>query len=137
MHTQYPAKILIAWGEAISGNTALRDWLIKNGYPELGLFTYALRNKCEARDWLMQNGHPQLMAIITGIEGDKKALAWLERNGMNVLKHVALTGDGSDESRDWLMQNGHKELAVIGHKMHQVKRKMDEEYGDYHKMAKD
>lgn len=137
MRTEYPAKILIAWGEAIGGNAELRDWLIKNGYPELGLFTFALRNKKEAREWLMQNGHPHLMAIITGIEGDKKALAWLDHNAMTVLKHVALTGDGSEEDFAWLVKNGHKELAVIGQKMHQVKRKMDEEYGDYHKMAKD
>ncbi|MBL7950754.1 MAG: hypothetical protein JNM62_03440 [Flavobacteriales bacterium] len=137
MRTQYPAKILLAWGEAITGNVALRDWLIKNDYPELGLFCFALRNKQEARDWLMKNGHPHLMAIITGIEGDKSALSWLEQNGMTVLKHVALAGDGNEEDLDWLMKNGHKELAVIGHKMHLVKRKMDQEFGDYHKMAKD
>lgn len=137
MRTEYPAKILLAWGEAIAGNAGLRDWLTKNGYPELGIFTFALRNKREARDWLMKNGHPHLLAVITGIEGDKDALAWLEHNGMKVLRHVALTGDGSEEDFDWLVKNGHKELAVIGHKMHQVKRKMDEEFGDYHKMAKD
>ncbi|MCB0767680.1 MAG: hypothetical protein KDB95_10785, partial [Flavobacteriales bacterium] len=91
MRTNYPAKVLLAWGEAISGHAELRDWLMKNGYPELGLFTFALRNKPEAREWLMKNGHPHLMAIITGIEGDTKALEWLERNGMSVLKHVALT----------------------------------------------
>ncbi len=136
MKTTYPAKVLIAWGEAIAGNTELRDWLTRNGYPELGIFTFALRNKPEARDWLMKNGHPHLMAIITGIEGDKSALDWLERNGMTVLKHVALTGDGSDEDFQWLMDHGHRELAVIGNKMHQVKRKMDEDFGDYHKMPK-
>ncbi|HNR54342.1 MAG TPA: hypothetical protein PKJ19_04185 [Flavobacteriales bacterium] len=136
MRTNYPAKVLLAWGEAISGHVGLRDWLMKNGYPELGLFTFALRNKPEAREWLMKNGHPHLMAIITGIEGDTKALDWLERNGMSVLKHVALTGDGSEEDLQWLLDNGHKELAVIGHKMHQVKRKMDEDFSDYHKMPK-
>lgn len=137
MRTTYPAKVLLAWGEAISGHTALRDWLTTNGYPELGIFTFALRNKREARDWLMNNGHPHLLAIINGIEGDKNALAWLDGHGMSVLKHVALAGDGSEEDFQWLMQNGHKELAVIGHRMHKVKRQMDEEYGDYHKMPKD
>jgi len=137
MRTEYPAKILLAWGEAIMGNAGLRDWLIKNGYPELGIFTFALRNKKDARQWLMDNGHPHLMAIITGIEGDKTALDWLEHNGMSVLKHVALTGDGSEEDMKWLIDHGHKELAVIGNRMHQVKRKMDEDYGDYHRMAQD
>ena len=49
MKTEYPAKVLLAWGEAISGHVGLRDWLIRNGYPELGIFTFALRNKDDAR----------------------------------------------------------------------------------------
>ncbi|MBK7945117.1 MAG: hypothetical protein IPJ85_07365 [Flavobacteriales bacterium] len=47
----------------------MRDWLTTNGYPELGIFTFALRNKADARKWLMENGHPHLMAVINGIEG--------------------------------------------------------------------
>ena len=31
---KYPVKILLAWGEAIGGNSEIRDWLIK-GYPGL------------------------------------------------------------------------------------------------------
>lgn len=133
MRLEYPAKILLAWGEAISGNPGIRDWLLKNGYPELGIFTFALRNRQEAREWLMKNGHPHLMAIITGIEGDRKALAWLDAHGMHVLKQVALTGDGDREAFQWLVHNGHRELAVIGQKMHKVKSDMDEEYGDPHR----
>jgi hypothetical protein len=137
MRTEYPAKVLLAWGEAISGHTKLRDWLIANGYPELGIFTFALRNKQDARKWLMDNGHAHLMAVITGIEGDKRALEWLERNGMLVLKHVALAGDGDEESFQWLLQQGHKELAMLGKKMHHVKQGMDEDYTDPHKYMQD
>ena len=39
---QYPAKVLLAWGEAISGNREIRDWLMQNGYPELALTCHAL-----------------------------------------------------------------------------------------------
>ena len=39
---QYPAKILVAWAEAIGGNKKIRDWLIANDYKELGLFVFAL-----------------------------------------------------------------------------------------------
>jgi hypothetical protein len=31
----YPAKILVAWAEAIGGNVAIREWLLRNGYQEL------------------------------------------------------------------------------------------------------
>ncbi len=132
MRTEYPAKVLLAWGEAIGGNAGLRDWLIKNGYPELGIFTFALRNKRDARDWLMKNGHPHLMAMISGIEGDKGALDWLERNELNVMKQMALVGDGDREAFKWLIERGHRELAMIGTRMHTVKSGMDDHYGDIH-----
>jgi hypothetical protein len=137
MRTEYPAKVLLAWGEAIAGHTGLRDWLTTNGYPELGIFTFALRNRDEARKWLMDHGHPHLMAVITGIEGDKRALEWLDRNGMHVLHKVALTGDGDEDAFRWLMEHGHKELAIIGNKMHQVKRQIDEDNSDYHRYSRD
>jgi hypothetical protein len=137
MRTEYPAKILLAWGEAISGHAGLRDWLIQNGYPELGIFTFALRNKKDARKWLMDNGHPHLMAVITGIEGDLTALKWLENNDMNVLRNLALAGDGEEDAMRWLLEHGHRELAVIGQKMHHVKRGMDDDYKDPHKFSQD
>lgn len=137
MRTEYPAKVLLAWGEAISGNTGLRDWLIKNGYPELGIFTFALVNKPDARKWLMDNGHPHLMALINGIEGSAEALDWLDRNGMHVLRQVALTGDGEPDAFQWLLEHGHRELAMLGHKMHVVKRQIDEDHSDPHKYPRD
>ena len=137
MKMEYPAKVLLAWGEAISGHVGLRDWLMKNGYPELGIFTFALRNKKEARQWLMDNGQPHLLAVITGIEGDTNALSWLEHNNMNVLKQLALTGDGDEDAFRWLLEQGHRELAMIGKKMHRVKSDMDDDYRDPHKVARD
>lgn len=137
MRTDYPAKVLLAWGEAIAGNAALRDWLMRNGYPELGIFTFALRNHHQSRDWLMKNGHPHLMAIITGIEGDKNALAWLEHNHLPALKHAALAGDGQESSVRWLIDHGQKELALASLKMHQVKSAMDEDYSDPHRFPQE
>ncbi|MCB0788142.1 MAG: hypothetical protein KDB75_02450 [Flavobacteriales bacterium] len=133
MRLEYPAKVLLAWGEAISGHTGLRDWLMKNGYPELGIFTFALRNQREARQWLIDNGHPHLMAVIGGVEGDQGALAWLERHHLNVLKQVALAGDGDEQAFRWLVDEEHRELAVIAKKIHKVKSDLDDEYSDYHK----
>ena len=47
----YPPKILVAWGEAISGNSKILDWLMKNGYPELGIFCHALKNDVKGKDY--------------------------------------------------------------------------------------
>ena len=133
MRLEYPAKVLLAWGEAISGHRELRDWLTMNGYPELGIFTFALLNKPDARKWLMDNGHPHLMAVITGVEGDEQALSWLDRNGMHVLNQLALAGDGEEDAFRWLLEHGHRELAMIGKKIHRVKSDLDDQYRDPHK----
>ena len=81
----------------------------------------------------MKNGHAHLMAVITGIEGDAGALRWLDQHGMQALKHMALTGDGDKEAFAWLLRHGHRELAMIAHKMHLVKSRLDDEYNDPHK----
>ncbi|MBL0316967.1 MAG: hypothetical protein IPP69_14865 [Flavobacteriales bacterium] len=41
-NTEYPAKVIIA-GERPSRETrAIREWLMENGYPELGIFRACL-----------------------------------------------------------------------------------------------
>jgi hypothetical protein len=128
----YPVKVLLAWGEAISGNAQIRDWLIKNGYPELGIFVFALHLKDDARKWLMDNGYAHLMAVVRGIEGDEKALDWLDQHGFHVLRRTALAGDG-EESFQWLLGHGHRELAMLGLKMWAVKMAIEEDNQDPHK----
>lgn len=137
MRTEYPAKVLVAWAEAIGGNIGLRDWLLRNGYPELGVFTAALRNKQEARDWLMQHGHAHLMAVIRGSEGDPRALEWLQQHGFGVLRQVALVGDGDEEALRWLMAKGHRELAMAAYRMARVKASIEEDHRDPHKFRHD
>ena len=41
MAKQYPPKIIVAWGEAISGNTKIRDWLASNNDAEVAMVTGA------------------------------------------------------------------------------------------------
>lgn len=132
MRMEYPAKVLVAWGEAISGNAAIRDWLIKNGYPELGLFVFALYLKPDARKWLMKNGFPHLMAVIRGIEGDEKALEWLTAHDMPVLRKMVECGE-DDEATRWLLERGHRELVVLVKKMWSIKWQIEEDNMDPHK----
>lgn len=126
MRLEYPAKVLLAWGEAIRGNPGLRDWLMKNGYPELGIFIFALHLKKEAREWLLKNGHPHLMALISAVEGDEGAMKWLEHHHMPVLMRMARAGDGDMDSLEWLKAHGHKELAVIAYRIKEVKDGIDD-----------
>lgn len=134
MKAAYPTKVLIAWGECISGNNEITKWLMQNGYKELGIFRYALHNQDESREWLMKNGHPELMAVINGAEGNPQALMWLEKHGFSVLAHVARVGDGDQKSFQWLKIN-QPELAMIGKKIQIVKDEIQANNEDVHKIS--
>jgi hypothetical protein len=130
----YPAKIILAWGEAISGNTEIRDWLGKNGYPELYTFVFALNLKETAREWLMKNKYPHLMALIQGVEGNEKALDWLNKNGFEVLFHIAKAGDGDTSSLEWLKVN-QRDFAHMALKIKARKDQIQLDHDDVHKMS--
>lgn len=127
----YPPKVLIAWGESISGNQKITEFLMKH-FPELGLFHYALRNETRARNWLMQNKQPHLMALINGIEGKKDALDWLKKNGYELLFHMALIGDGDNEAFEKLVKTDLKFFALLAKKMEHVKDQIEARNNDPH-----
>jgi len=120
----YPPKILLAWGEVISGNSKIRTWMMDNGYPELGIFYHALRNDVKAKDWLMNNGYPHLLAMISGGEGDQIALKWLQQFNFTLLRNMALAIDGHKEAKQWLLQHD-KLYAGLAMKMERVKNDID------------
>jgi len=132
----YPVKILVAWGEAITGNAKIRDWLMNNGYPELGLFTFALRNNDEALEWLIKNNFSHLAALVNGIEGNKQALKWMEEYGFKTLKKMAIAADNDTKVMQELMQTD-KLLAMLAMKMGAVKDEIERDNNDAHKMSSD
>ena len=132
----YPVKVLVAWGEAISGDRKMRDWLMKNGYPELGICIFALHLKPDARKWLMENGHPHLMAVIRGIEGDEKAFEWLDAHDMPVLRQMAEAG-GDEEVLQQMIKEDHRVLALLGLKMWSIKMTIEDDHNDPHKFSQD
>lgn len=137
MKKSYPAKVVLAWAEAVGGNKAIRDWLMKNGYPELGLFSFAVRNQDEARKWLMKNGFPHLMATVNGAEGNPKAVKWLLDHQFDVLAQVALSGDGNDEALAWLKRQGQREFAMLSLKIRFVKDDIEDKNNDIHRISPD
>lgn len=127
---QYPEKILVAWGEAISGNAEIRDWLMKNGYPELGLFVFALYFDKKASDWLMKHA-PHLLATVKAVEGKKDARAWLQK-GYPLLHQVALAADDDKEAMRNLVIHD-RIMAVIAQKIKSVKDDIEEANNDVHR----
>ncbi len=133
----YPLKVVLAWGEAISGNVKLRNWLMKNGYPELGLFCFAIYNKDDARKWLLENGFPHLMALINGAEGNGQAIMWLEKNGFELLKYMALAADNDEDAMKWMMLYSTEEFQLLTQKIQFIKNKIDESNNDVHGFSKE
>jgi len=129
----YPPKILVAWGEAISGNRKIRDWLIKNQYPELGLFCYAMYNDKKSRVWLMENGYPHLLALLTAGEGDKNAKKWLIHFGYKELAVMANIIDGEEAELEFLEKN-FPILAILSLKIQKVKIEIAERNSDPHQI---
>ncbi|MGY6562093.1 MAG: hypothetical protein ACXITV_08300 [Luteibaculaceae bacterium] len=134
---EYPAKILLAFEQAIRGKTQFTEWLLKNGYPELGMTVYGIYNKQKARDWLMENKFPHWMAVINGAEGNENAQKWLLNFGFDVLYHVSRVGDGWLDSRDWLLQKGQKEFFMIAMAIRDVKNYIDLKNSDPHRFGQD
>ncbi len=133
----YPAKVLLAWGEAIEGNQKIREWLAQNGYLELSMFTYALRLKSDAMKWLFDNGFPHLAAVVSGAEGKSAAIEWLNKYQWDVLAKVAMLGDGDEQAFKWLVSNGHQEMAIVGRKIEQVKDEIERDHNDAHKISQE
>ena len=132
---QYPAKVLLAWGEAICGNRPLLDWLMKNGYQELGMTCHAIRLVDSARDWLMSNGHPHLMALVNGAEGNKNAIVWLHQYGYTYLADIALGADNDDDAIQRLIAAEQREWAGVALKIRSVKNQIEERHNDVHSIS--
>ena len=126
----YSEKVLVAWGEAISGNTEIRDWLLKNNYPELALFCYALYFDEKSSNWLFKN-HPHLLALIKAVEGNNNARIFLS-NKFPQLYKISLAADGDVVKMNFLIKNDPL-FAVIANKIKLVKDDIDEINNDIHK----
>lgn len=135
LKTSYPAKILLAWAEAIGGNKEIREWLSSNGYQELSVFVFALNNKEDAKKWLMHNGYQHLAATIAGSEGKSDAIEWLKKYHFDVLAHVGMSGDGHDSSFRWLVKNSHREMAIVSKRIQDVKDRIEQDNNDVHKIS--
>jgi len=130
----YEPKILLAWGEAISGNVKMRNWLMKSGYAELGIFTHALRNQNDARIWLVKNGYAHLFAMINGGEGNVKAIQWLILAGFEILANMARYIDRDDGGIKWLKNNDYPIFVMLAMKMRVIKDTIDDNNHDPHKI---
>jgi hypothetical protein len=129
---EYPSKIILAWSEAVDGNVAIRDWLMANGYPELGLFVFALHLKKEARQWLMDNGNAHLMATIECAEGRPQACMWLQKFELEILEKVARAADNDEHAAQWLLDRQYQDFLRLSMRIRKVKNEIQSRHDDMH-----
>lgn len=82
----YPVKILMAFACTFDpGGEEFFEWLMRNGYPELGALSHAIQGDSGAKDWLLNNGYPQFAALDSAIDEEKPAQEWLQKNHFELL----------------------------------------------------
>ncbi len=76
---EYPKKVILALGEAITGNKKILQWFLDNQYPELAAYASAVRGSDDAVQWLVKNKFPELAALDAALSKDAKAYQWLHK----------------------------------------------------------
>ncbi|MEN9948646.1 MAG: hypothetical protein RL106_1469 [Bacteroidota bacterium] len=128
----YNSKVVLAWAEAVGGNKEIRDWLMTNGFPELGLFVFALHHKREAREWLLENKFPHLIACVECAEGKESACQWLTKFDFGILEKVGRAGDNQEEALSWLVDHGYQDFARLAIRIRNVKNDIQSRHDDMH-----
>lgn len=132
MNIYYPAKIWLAFGETFTEKGEPFDaWLMKNGYPELGALSHAIRGSEDALAWLMKHQYYHLAALDSAIDDDPKAYKWLSENGHELLAVFSDACHAVPSAISWFKQHELTGFLVIAGK---VKEWRDSQTFDYHKM---
>lgn len=100
----FPAEILMAFGEAVKGKEEFRTWLFENGYEHLGQLSLAISNDEKAFDWLLKH-YPQYAAFDRAIDNVTDAKMWLRQHGMEFEIVFADACAGKFEAISWLAKN--------------------------------
>ena len=117
--THYPVKILMAFGCTFEpGSDEIFEWLMKNGYPELGAFSRAIQGEAKAKEWLL-------------IDKDENAEEWLLRNHFEVDLAFARAINCDDDATEWLEKRDLQVFVIIAKK---IRKYLDDKYLDYHKI---
>ena len=103
--TDYDAKLLLAFGESLKLDRKFTDFLIKNGFPELGALSSAINADTDALQWLLDNGYPEFAVLSNAIDNEDAAIAWLEKYNCDFLSKFAAACRKEDEAVKWFVAN--------------------------------
>jgi hypothetical protein len=131
----YPAKIIIAFGEAIDNNIKIHNWLLNNGYPELAALASSIHAKSAAFEWLLKH-YPKYAVLSNAIDGEKHAIEWLKKYKLDFLVTFAEVCNKKDKKAiNWLKEHNLEIFITVGEKIHEVILQQRRDATDYHKMS--
>ena len=130
--TRYPVKILMAFACTFEPEgDEFFEWLMRNGYPELGALSRTIQGDTKAKDWLMEHGFPHLAAIDSVVDKEEKAEEWLLKNHFEVNLAFAKAINRDDDATLWLEKNDLQVFIVIADKIHKY---LEDKYLNFHKI---
>ena len=98
----YNVKVLLALEKSIEGKDTFFQWLVENGYPELGAFSNFLHDDPNAEQFLVKTGNGWLGLLSHAIDGDKRALAWVKMHLHQANLMFALACREEEKAQSWL-----------------------------------
>ncbi|MFO8054842.1 MAG: hypothetical protein R6U19_06735 [Bacteroidales bacterium] len=132
--TEYPVKILVAFGEAVSDNDKIHRWLVENEYPELAALVSCLRRDRQAEEWLQRHNFQHFVAFHYAVYQDDDARMWLYKYRF---KTLALLADAVNKDKRAVEIFRKKKLYVfirLAYKIKKLKEQVLFDASDYHKM---
>ncbi len=128
-------KECLAWIQALEGNIDFLGWA-KLEREDIYHATKAIFLENDSRDWLVKNGYPQIMAMIHAAEGDVKAQAWLKQFKMDELYHMAMAVEDEAESWNWLKMHSTEAVFLLTKAIKKRKDDIEHNHNDIHTFNK-
>ncbi|MFA8449116.1 MAG: hypothetical protein ACEPOW_00310 [Bacteroidales bacterium] len=129
----YPTKIWMAFGETMTGNEKIHQWLLENGYPELAALSSSIQGSEEALKWLTENGFVEFAILDAAIDEQPSAMQWLKKYGLDIeLKFAAMC---NKDQKCIAYFNSH-DLKIFIHLANKINEFRDNMIFDVHRRPK-
>jgi len=128
---KYHSKVILALGEAITGNEKIMQWFLDNQYPELAAYASAVRGSDDAVQWLIKNKFPELAALDAALSKNHKAYEWLHKYNYSFYILLAEACQGRPQALARLKKEPKMEVFLL--LAMKTKYFFDSQTYDYHK----
>ncbi len=131
--SDYDVKVLLAFGESLKKNKKFFQWLMENGFPELGALSAAINSDSEALKWLLKSKFPEFGVLSNAIDGEENAFLWLKKHNCDFLLRFALACRKDDKAIKWFVANDLKLFIQFIQMIHVILQQQIDDSADVHR----